>query len=237
MRQQYRVTSDVAASPSTQTSRRNLIAGGAAALFAGAAASVVDAGPADPLPSRTEIVQLSKIVQGQEVPTADRSFQCPDGHRTRQTKYRIQANVVPTECDEDCSAELLNGVLEALVTVTRRENPELQLSGRGCFEGLVQDWMRWYPSFVPNREWLARQSLIGLLDDELREVMGVEPPPAFVQRQVNLVAKAYLKSTPYRVFRKDRNLINFFGKDSPTPRDLETVGHVPMRERAEAPRS
>jgi hypothetical protein len=101
------------------------------------------------------------------------------------------------------------------------------VDGRGCYEGLVKDWLRWYPEWLPNREWLARQSLAGLLDDKLRETMSVEPPPAFIQNQVNLVAKAYLKSTPYRVFRKERNLINFFGKDRPTPRDLETVGHQP----------
>jgi hypothetical protein len=111
------------------------------------------------------------------------------------------------------------------------------VDGRGCYEGLVDDWLRWYPKWVPNREWLARQSLAGLLDDKLRAAMGVEPPPAFIQQQVNLVAKSYLKSTPYRVFRKDRNLINFFGKQRPTPRDLDTVGHQPQRERAGAPRS
>ncbi len=108
------------------------------------------------------------------------------------------------------------------------------VDGRGCYEGLVEDWLRWYPSWVPNREWLARQSLAGLLDDKLRDAMGVEAPPAWVQAQVNLVAKTYLKSTPYRVFRKDRNLINFFGKQRANPRDLETVGHVPMRERERA---
>jgi hypothetical protein len=106
------------------------------------------------------------------------------------------------------------------------------VEGRGCYEGLVEDWLRWYPSWIPNREWLARQSLSGLLDPKLREVMGVEPPPAFIQAQVNLVARSYLRSTPYRVFRKDRNLINFFGKNRANPRDLETVGHQPSRDRA-----
>jgi hypothetical protein len=85
---------------------------------------------------------------------------------------------------------------------------------------------------VPRREWLARQSLSGLLDPKLREAMGVEAPPAFIQAQVNLVASTYLKSTPYRVFRKNRNLINFFGKQHARPRDLDTVGHTPPRERA-----
>ncbi|MBJ7459178.1 MAG: DUF2236 domain-containing protein [Thermoleophilaceae bacterium] len=108
------------------------------------------------------------------------------------------------------------------------------VDGRGCYEGLIQDWLRWYPTWLPKREWLARQSLAGLLDPKLREAMGVEAPPAFIQFQVNMVARTYLKSTPYRVFRKDRNLINFFGKDRGNPRDLETVGHVPPRERAKS---
>jgi hypothetical protein len=110
------------------------------------------------------------------------------------------------------------------------------VDGRGCYEGLVEDWLRWYPKWVPRREWLARQSLSGLLDPALREAMGVEAPTALIQAQVNLVATAYLKSTPYRVFRKNRTLINFFGKNRQTPQDLETVGHQPPRERARASR-
>lgn len=106
--------------------------------------------------------------------------------------------------------------------------------GMGCYEGLVQDWMRWYPDWLPKSEWLARQSLAGLLEPNLRAAMGVEAPPAWVQTQVNLVARAYLESTPYRVFRRNRNLINFFGRERTTPRDLETVGHVPLRERVGA---
>ncbi|MGH2958003.1 MAG: hypothetical protein ACRDKE_00240, partial [Solirubrobacterales bacterium] len=72
------------------------------------------------------------------------------------------------------------------------------------------------------------------LDPTLREAMGVEAPPKWIQTQVNLVARTYLKSTPYRVFRKDRNLINFFGKHRETPKDLDTVGHMPPREQPAA---
>ncbi|MBJ7332034.1 MAG: DUF2236 domain-containing protein [Solirubrobacteraceae bacterium] len=130
-------------------------------------------------------------------------------------------------------ASTRNGFLDWMIEY-ENANYANTVDGRGCYEGLVEDWLRWYPSWVPNREWLARQSLAGLLDPTLREAMGVEAPPAVIQSQVNLVARAYLRSTPYRVFRKDRNLINFFGKHRPTPRDLDTVGHVPPRERAEA---
>jgi hypothetical protein len=110
------------------------------------------------------------------------------------------------------------------------------VDGRGCYEGLVEDWLRWYPSWVPRREWLARQSLSGLLDPTLREAMGVDAPPKWIQTQVNLVARTYLRSTPYRVFRKNRNLINFFGKHHARPRDLDTVGHKGQRQRAGATR-
>lgn len=106
----------------------------------------------------------------------------------------------------------------------------------GCYEGLVQDWMRWSPKWLPNREWLARQTLAGLLDGKLRAAMGVEAPPAWVQAQVNLVAKCYLRSTPYRIFRKNRTLVNYFGKHRANPQNLDTVGHVPMRQRTDARR-
>jgi hypothetical protein len=104
--------------------------------------------------------------------------------------------------------------------------------GMGCYEGLVEDWLRWYPSWLPMNEMLARQSLAGLLDDRLRDAMGVEPPPRWIQAQVDLVAKSYLHSTPVRVFRKNRSLVNFFGKQHAEPRDLAKVGHVPHSERA-----
>lgn len=108
--------------------------------------------------------------------------------------------------------------------------------GEGCFEGLVQDWLRWYPPHLPKREWLARQSLVGLLDPPLRRAMGVEDPPAWLQAQVNLVARAYLASTPIRIFRKNRSLVNYFGRDRANPRNLESVGHKPAQAREHAGR-
>lgn len=153
----------------------------------------------------------------------------PVDKQARWNFWRGLAGVMGLELPSDTR----EGFLEWMVDYERRTYACTD-DGRGCYEGLVQDWLRWYPEHLPNREWLARQSLAGLLDDELREAMGVEAPPPFIQAQVNLVAKAYLRSTPYRVFRKNRNLINFFGKHRANPRDLETVGHVPMRERAGA---
>jgi hypothetical protein len=97
----------------------------------------------------------------------------------------------------------------------------------GCYRGLVEDWLRWYPSWVPGRKWMAEQSLSALLDPTVRRAVGAAKPPAPVQFQVNLVARAYLESTPVRVFRKDRSLVNFFGREHRDPRSLEGVGHEP----------
>ncbi len=126
-------------------------------------------------------------------------------------------------------AETREGFLQWMLDYEERTYERTDASV-GIFNALVEDWKRWYPSFVPGSAWLARQSLSGLLDDKLREVMGTQKPPAIIQAQVNLVAKAYLHSTPIRVFRKDRNLINFFGKRHAHPRDLDTVGYRPANE-------
>lgn len=107
------------------------------------------------------------------------------------------------------------------------ENYAPSADAQGCYRGLLQDWLRWYPSWVPGREWMAAQSLSALLDPPVRSVVGAAPPVAPVRLQVKLVARAYLESTPVRVFRKDRNLINFFGREHSDPRSLEGVGHDP----------
>lgn len=104
--------------------------------------------------------------------------------------------------------------------------------GVGCYSGLVEDWLRWYPGFLPARERLARQSLAALLDDPLRAAMGEPRPPIWVRAQVGLVAKTYMHSTPLRVFRKDRSLVDFFGVKHDDPRSLEGVGHAPPAKRS-----
>jgi hypothetical protein len=102
------------------------------------------------------------------------------------------------------------------------------VDGEGIFDALVEDWRRWYPDWLPNSERLARQSLVGLLDQPLREAMGQQPPPKAVAAQVKLVAQAYLRSTPIRPMRRDRNLISYFGKHHADPYDLEDVGYKPQ---------
>lgn len=150
----------------------------------------------------------------------------------RWSFWRGLAREMGFELPTDTREEFLQWMIEY-----ENANYACTEDGIGCYEGLVQDWLRWYPSWLPNREFLARQSLAGLLEPKLRVAMGVEAPPKWIQRQVDLVARAYLESTPYRVFRRDRNLINFFGRERANPRDLETVGHVPLRERVGAGRS
>lgn len=103
------------------------------------------------------------------------------------------------------------------------------VAGEGIFEGLLEDWKRWYPQWLPNRDKLARQALVALLDEPLREAMGQKRSPRRVERQVHLVSNAYMRSTPIRIMRRDRNMINYFGKHHANAEDLETVGYQPKR--------
>ncbi len=103
----------------------------------------------------------------------------------------------------------------------------------GCFEGLIDDWLRWYPQWVPGRRWMATQSLSALLAPPLREAMGAPEPILPVRMLVTIVARSYLMLTPFKVFRKDRNLVNFFGRDHENPQSLEGVGHVQRGQRGE----
>jgi hypothetical protein len=130
------------------------------------------------------------------------------------------ANEMPLDLPADNREDFLDWMIQY-----EAENYAYTPDAEGCFDALVEDWKRWYPTWVPQRDKLARQSLVGLLDDQLRETMGQELPPAFVRQQVKLVAQTYLRSTNYRVFRRNRNLIKFFGKNLAHPRNLDTVGH------------
>jgi hypothetical protein len=134
------------------------------------------------------------------------------------------AAAMPMELPSDTR----EGFLEWMTDFERRTYANT-VDGEGIFEALLEDWKRWYPAWIPNRDKLARHALVGLLDERLRIAMGQEPAPAHVRAQVKLVAQAYMKSTPIRVFRRDRNLINYFGKHHANARDLETVGYQPKR--------
>jgi hypothetical protein len=127
---------------------------------------------------------------------------------------------IPLELPADNREDFLKWM-----TRYERDNYKMTPDCVGVFDALVEDWGRWYPSWLPARDWLVRQSLVALLDDELRETMGQKKPPLFIRFQVALVAKTYLYATPIRFFRKDRNLINFFGKNHANPRELDGVGH------------
>lgn len=121
-------------------------------------------------------------------------------------------------------AQTRDGFLEWMIDYEKRNYAKTE-GGVAIFDALVADWERWYPDWLPRNKYLARQSLISLLDDDLREAMGQPEPPAYIRFQTRMVAQTYLRSTPLRVFNKDRNLINYFGKRHLEPRDLTTVGH------------
>ncbi|HEV7918515.1 MAG TPA: oxygenase MpaB family protein [Solirubrobacterales bacterium] len=97
----------------------------------------------------------------------------------------------------------------------------------GIFEALIEDWMRWFPTQWPLSRWIARQSLIGLLDEHTRETVQVEPAHPVFARLVRLVARTYLFSTPFRIMRSDRRSSNYFGRNRPDPQDLDNVGYQP----------
>lgn len=97
----------------------------------------------------------------------------------------------------------------------------------GCFEGLVKDWLRWYPKWLPRREWAARQSLSALMAPEVRHAMGAPDPIAPVRATVWLVSYGYLRLTNFKLIRKNRSLARFFGEGHSNPQSLEGIGHIP----------
>jgi hypothetical protein len=103
------------------------------------------------------------------------------------------------------------------------------------FDALVEDWRRWYPDWLGG-EKTARHSLTALLDDHLRETLELPKPSRAMALRVKLTASAYLRSTPIRLMRRDRSVINYFGKRHADPRDLENVGFKP-RNRGQRDRS
>lgn len=96
------------------------------------------------------------------------------------------------------------------------------------FDGLVRDWTRWHPKWIGG-EHAARESLIALLDDRTREAMGQPPASRAVRARVRFVARTYMKSVPVHVFRDDRSIVRYFGRDHEDPTDLERVGYKPRR--------
>ena len=154
----------------------------------------------------------------------------PLDREARWNFWKAFARSMPIELPSESRDEFLEWMIDY-----ERRNYAHTPEGEGIFEALVEDWRRWYPRWIPGSAKIARQSLTGLLDDDLRKAMGQQRPPALVQAQVNVVAKTYLRSTPYRVFRKDRNVIDFFGRNHANPRDLEHVGYTPKRKPAPAP--
>jgi len=84
-------------------------------------------------PRRTQVVPVSKIVQGQDQVVNSRLVQCPDGSVTLKRELSVRGNVASWTCDTGCSIELLLGVLEMKVRITRREGQGVEVK-RGCWE-------------------------------------------------------------------------------------------------------
>lgn len=79
---------------------------------------------------------------------------------------------------------------------------------------------------------MARNSLIGLLDDDLRETFHLPPPSRSMALRVRLTAQAYMRGTPVRTFHRDRFVQDYFGHGHVDPHDLEKVGFEPGRHRS-----
>lgn len=99
------------------------------------------------------------------------------------------------------------------------------------FDGLVKDWQRWYPDWFGG-EKVARESLTALLDDHTRMAMGQPEPSRPMKFRVNITAKAYLKTIPIHIVRKDRSVVNYFGRDHADPTNLDEVGYKPKQHHA-----
>lgn len=130
-------------------------------------------------------------------------------------------------------ADTREGFLEWMHEYERREYRYTD-AGAAIFDALVEDWRRWYPDWLGGRK-TARQSLIGLCDDHLRETLRLTPPSRPMQRRVSRTANLYMRSTPIRLMRKDRSVVDFFGRRHPDPTDLERVGYQPRRREPDAP--
>lgn len=96
------------------------------------------------------------------------------------------------------------------------------------FDALVADWRRWFPDWAGGAK-VARESLIALCDDRLRETLRLPQPSRSMAFRVRLTAKSYLRSTPIRPLRADRSVINHFGRGHNDPRNLDEVGYKPKR--------
>ena len=137
----------------------------------------------------------------------------------REARWNFWCGIA-REMGLELPAQTREGFLDWMLAYEDAQLRKAPPTRRGCYEGLVEDWLSLVPVVVAQARVAGSPVASGLLDPKLREAMGVEAPPKWIQTQVNLVPRTYLKSTPYRVFRKDRNLINFFGKDRANPRDL-----------------
>lgn len=133
------------------------------------------------------------------------------------------AAAMPIELPTDDRKEFL-----AWMEEYERRNYAYTPDAEMIFDGLVEDWARWHPSWVGG-EKLARESLTALLDDRTREAMGQPEPSRFMKARVKLTSQAYLKTVPVHIIRNDRSVVRYFGRDHANPQNLDDVGYKPKR--------
>lgn len=82
--------------------------------------------------------------------------------------------------------------------------------GRRVVDRFFEDWTtRWFPR--PART-LARQTLLALMDDDLRAVLHLENPSRLVARLLRASARAYLPLTLVRPLPIDRSWVDYFAQ-------------------------
>lgn len=84
--------------------------------------------------------------------------------------------------------------------------------GRQVVDRFFEDWAtRWFPR---RARPLARQTLLALIDDDLRAVLRLENPSRPVARLLRASARAYLPLTQIRPLPTDRSWMDHFGQRS-----------------------
>jgi hypothetical protein len=91
-----------------------------------------------------------------------------------------------------------------------REHWHYTDEGRRVVDRFFEDWTtRWFPR--PART-LARQTLLALMDDDLRTIMHLENPSRPFARLLHASARAYLPLTQIRPLPTDRSWMDHFAR-------------------------
>lgn len=93
-----------------------------------------------------------------------------------------------------------------------REHWHYNDEGRQVVDRFFEDWARrWFPR---RARTLARQTLLALMDEDLRAVLHLENPSRPVNRLLRASARAYLPLTLIRPLPTDRSWMDYFARRS-----------------------